>query len=250
MVSQTLLLYMAYERFFCKNLQECLFDYIFQDMEWIKDYMKEVSVIILGLCITYWGDSVVDGIYEAQDDREYKEMLMGEIEANVKEIENMKAYYRSDLELAAGLKRFLIHGCDTADAEKVKHLFNQHRMYHYWILKENVFSMIKLSATIQRIDKQLLSSLYDCYDYMDTVMDMGESYRERRFEELLRHMPEYGDRHRSAKDVFAQWEAVADDSRFSSYIIKVVPQMAGSALAICSYTEQMLKDILVVMGKE
>lgn len=88
-------------------------------MEWIKDYMKEVSVIIIGLCITYYGDSLVDGYYERKDDSEYMEMLKTELNDNIVELRKMMTYYRRDRRLAELLK--------TGDAGMAEDsLLNQH----------------------------------------------------------------------------------------------------------------------------
>lgn len=126
-------------------------------MDWIKDYLKEISVIIIGLCITYWGDSLVDRYYEKKDDREYMELLVTELKDNIRELEKMRRYYERDRALAAILRSMTEEkdrGTGERTAGGADSLINQHRYYHYWMLKDNVFSMMKGAGTFRRMEKR------------------------------------------------------------------------------------------------
>ncbi len=210
-------------------------------MEWIKDYMKEVSVIIIGLCITYYGDSLVDGYYERKDDSEYMEMLKTELNDNIVELRKMMRYYRRDRRLAELLK--------TGDAGMAEDsLLNQHRYYHYWMLKDNVFSIMKETGTFSRMEKHNVTVIYECYEYMNTALHMGEVYRERRFAELLEHMAGYSDCYNAGEmNAADEMKLIMKDKRFCGYFTRTVPPMAGSAVGICMFTETKITEVIKML---
>lgn len=220
-------------------------------MDWIKDYLKEISVIIIGLCITYCGDSLVDRYYEREDDMEYMEMLAAEMRDNIMELEKMRTYYGRDRRLAAILKEMTEGKNGNSEeriAEREDSLLNQHRYYHYWMLKDNVFSMMKGAGTFQRMDKQKAAIIYECYEYMNTALHMGEVYREKRFQELLEHMATFGYRYSSPDmTISMQLEWIAEDRRFSEYFVRTVPPMAGSAMGICVFTEKKVEEVIEIL---
>ena len=220
-------------------------------MDWIKDYLKEISVIIIGLCITYWGDSLVDRYYEKKDDREYMELLVTELKDNIRELEKMRRYYERDRNMAAILKSMTEgrgRSSEKGVAQEADSLLNQHRYYHYWMLKDNVFSMMKGAGTFQRMEKQKAAIIYECYEYMNTALHMGEVYREKRFQELLEHMAVFGYRYSSPDmTIGMQLGWIAEDRRFSEYFVRTVPPMTGSAMGICVFTEKKVEEVIEIL---
>lgn len=218
----------------------------YNSIEWIRDYLREISVIILGLCITYIGDSLVDKYYQSKEDEEYMQMLKHELNENITELRKMKLYYDRDIILAGILKTELSgNGLSEEEILASDSLINQHRYYQYWKLKDYVFSIMKETGLFGRIEKHKLTMVYECYEYMNTAMDMGRVYRDRRFNELLMHMAVHRDEYKTAAtDALAQRMIIESDSVFCDYFVRIVPPMAGSSKIICENAEQKIGELL------
>lgn len=211
-------------------------------LEWIKDYMREISVIILGLCITYYGDSLVDAYKEREEDKEAIKMVRDELLSNIRELNDMQDYYRMDIRLSDSFKASVAAGLDNVKEDSIGLFKNHHRLYHYWTLKDHAFRMVRESATMQRLDKSLLTGLFECYEYIDVVEKMGESYREKRFNELLLFFNEVSADGQGEGSVLEQWRRIDADVRFRNYIMTVMPMLSKSSLAVCGYAEGMVLE--------
>lgn len=136
-----------------------------------------------------------------------------------------------------------------ADEDSIKVFYNQHRLFYYWFLKDNAFSMIRESGTMQRMDKALLTELFECYEQLEVVKDMGLRYREERISELLLltdALPEG----KHAETTIGQWKQIAENAKFCRYLLTSLPMMAKSALSISMNAEQLIEKMLDDIDKQ
>lgn len=216
----------------------------------IKEYLRETSVIILGLCITYYGDSLVSDYMDRQEDREAMHMVQEELEYNLRELGNMQSYYRTDIQMSETLRRYLDGTLKGCIEDSITTFHNQHRLYHYWTLKDHAFKMVRESATMQRMDKEMLTHLFECYEYLDVVENMGATYREKRFEELLSFISLNLKEAPFATTTVGQWEQIRQDEKFVHYLTSLLPMLAKSTLSVSLYASELVTGTLSTVKEE
>lgn len=211
-------------------------EWVSRQMVWIKDYLREISIIIISLCITYYGDSIMDAYAEKIDDEDTMRMLYDELSANIAEYGEMKEYYENDILLSDKYRQYKQSGT-IADKDSVNKLNGQHRFFRFWTLKVNAFKIASQSATIKRVDKKLLMKIYESYEYLQVADDMGATYRNKRFDAIVGFV----NANAGADDAYSikrQWQQISGDADFEDYILVVMPALAKSTLSICLYSMQ------------
>lgn len=226
--------------------------------EWWNNYLTELSVFVISLGATYYADSLVESYMEKQEDREAVNMVRNELISNLSELESIETYYRKEILLSETLRKFLAESGDTesddatpsdVNEDSIKVFYNQHRLFYYWFLKDNAFNMIRESGTMQRMDKALLTELFECYEQLEVVKDMGLRYREERISELLLLTDALPDG-KHAETTIGQWKQIAENRKFCRYLLTSLPMMAKSALSISTNAEQLVEKILDAIDKQ
>ena len=215
---------------------------IHNHLVWLKDYLREISVIIIGLCITYYGDSLMNSYTERKEDKEAIKMVQEELASNISELNKMQKYYQADILLSESFKSGISVGLNNVKEDSIKKFKNQHRLYHYWTLKGHAFKMVCESSTMQRIDKVLLTKMFECYEYMEVVEKMGESYREKRFNELLQFFNQFPVDGQNNGTVLEQWKQINANKQFRNYIMVVLPMFSKSSLSVCKIADGIVRD--------
>lgn len=212
--------------------------------EWWNNYLTELSVFVISLGVTYYADSLVENCMQRREDREAVRMVKNELLANLTELGNIEEYYRKEILLSETLRSFLKEGqTGSVKEDSVERFHNQHRLYYYWFLKNNAFDMVRESGTMQRMDKTLLTELFECYEQLEVVKDMGIRYREERISELLLFTDALPDG-RHAETALGQWEQIGRNRRFRHYLLTPLPLMAKSALSVSLNARQLVEDVL------
>lgn len=147
--------------------------------EWWNNYLTEMSVLIISLGATYYGDSLIESYMETQEDREAMGMIRTELASNLKELKDIDDYYLKEIRFSESFTSKLKMK-KKIPADSLLEFSDQHRIYYYWFLKDNAFDMLRESGSMQRIDKALLTKLFECYEQLEVVKDMGVRYREER----------------------------------------------------------------------
>lgn len=217
--------------------------------EWWNNYLTELSVFVISLGVTYYADSLVENCMQKQEDWEAIRMVRNELLANLKELGNIEEYYRKEVLLSETLRNFLKQGqAGIVKEDSIQCFYNQHRLYYYWFLKNNAFDMVRESGTMQRMDKTLLTELFECYEQLEVVKDMGARYREERISELLLLTDALPDG-RHAETTLGQWEQIRRNKRFRHYLLTSLPVMAKSALSVNLNARQLVADMLKAVDK-
>lgn len=226
--------------------------------EWWNNYLTELSVFVINLGATYYADSLVESYMEKQEDREAVNMVRNELMSNLSELESIETYYRKEILLSETLRKFLAESGDAesddaapsdVNEDSIKLFYNQHRLFYYWFLKDNAFNMIRESGTMQRMDKALLTELFECYEQLEVVKDMGLRYREERISELLLLTDALPDG-KHAETTIGQWKQIAENGKFCRYLLTSLPMMAKSALSISTNAEQLVEKMLDAIDKQ
>ncbi len=215
--------------------------------EWWSDYLTEISVIILGLGITYYGDSLMQDYQDGQEDEEAMKMIRRELVTDLKELEQIRAYSLKEIGFSDALKQHLLEN-RPLEEDSVQTYYNQHRLCYYWFLKANAFDMLRASSSLQRIDKQLLTQLFECYDQLTVIKEIEQQYRQEKFERIAQFTDVLGvEPH--AETTLGQWRQIDRDGRFRRYLLTLLPMMAKSSLTANQVAVQLIEDTLQTLDE-
>lgn len=216
-------------------------------IDWWNDYLTEISVIIVSLGITYYGDNLMQAYQDSQDDRDAMQMICDELVANLAELKNIEEYDQKEIEFATLLRKALVEK-ESIDEDTVELYSSQYRLNYYWFLKKNAFDMVRESGTIQRLDKKLLTQLFECYDLLEVVKDMEEHYRKEKFSKYLLFLAGLPDKE-NAETTREEWEEIDRDRQFRQSLLVMLPVMAYNSLAANQHAQENIKQMLTLIDE-
>jgi len=195
---------------------------------WFKDYLTEISVVVISIAITFYGDGLIEKYNNKQEDREMMEMVKLELEANLNELTKMVSFYQKDQDMSADLSGYL-SGNETAPRDSLEKHFNRHRRYSYWFFKNNAFDIMRVSGTIQRADKDLLMLLFESYEQLEAVKKLDERYMNMKITHILGFTPSLpGGKH--GETTPEQWEQIRQHTEFRQFLCNTLPLLTGTAM--------------------
>lgn len=215
--------------------------------EWWNDYLTEISVIIISLAATYYGDSLVESYMEKLEDKEAIGMVRHELTANLAELREIEAFYRKEIAFSDELKKALLIKT-RPEEDSIRSYYNQHRLYYYWFLKDNAFSMLRESGSLSRLDKPLLMQLFECYEQIEVVKDMEKRYREEKFAHLTHYIDGLGIEP-NAESTRGQWEQIDRHPAFRQYLFTLLPMLAKSSLGINLRAQELIGNMLFTIDE-
>lgn len=213
-----------------KRLWKKIKEKFMKHSEWWNNYLTEMSVLVISLAATYYGDSLIESYMEKQEDRKATLMIRHELVSNLKELGEIEAYYLAEIKFSETLSDKVIRN-KSISPDTIRLYYNQHRLYYYWFLKNNAFDMVRESGAMQRIDKSLLTKFFECYEQLEVVRDMNVRYREERISRLAEYTTDLPEGIH-AKTVEEQWKQISSHKKFRQYLTITVPLMAKSTIAI------------------
>jgi len=212
-----------------------------QASDFVKEYIRETSVIILGLCITYYGDSLVDSYAEEKEDYEAIRMICQELEDCIGQLKTINDYYKKEGEMGSLISDNFQTDFIHLQEDSVSQYYNQLRLFHMWAYEGYAFNMLRESTIIQRIDKELLVKMFSCYDYIETLESINDDYKNRRLTELLA----YRSKVRNIEETtLGQWRQCCEDKQFFEYITQAVPLLSKIAYATGSHAIILAEETL------
>ncbi len=200
------------------RILEKLRNKIVNHADWWKDYMTEMSILVISLAATFYGENLIQGFQEAQDDNQIMTVVVNELESNIDEVSNMLEYYRSHKTFAQALKQNLIHH-ETIVADTMQRYENFHRLLYFWTLKKNALDMMKESGTMQRMEnRDLLEQVIDTYEWIAIVKGLDAQFRDDKKEHIASFISriETGE---PAVKVVEQWRQIDKDQDFKRFLI-------------------------------
>ena len=119
-------------------------------------------------------------------------------------------------------------------------------MFHIWFYEGYAFNIMRESFSMQRIDRNLLLKLFNCYDYIETVEALNTDYKDQRLEQLLKFRAKVRN---IDTTTIGQWWQCCTDIPFFEYLTQTVPLLSQISLSTCTYaitlTEQTMEMIAV-----
>lgn len=215
---------------------------------WIKEYLVEISVVVISIALTFYGDSLIEKYNNKQEDREMMELVTMELEANKKELTKLMSFYQKDFEMGNDFFHFL-KGSDTLSKDSLEKHLDQHRLFYYWFFKNNAFDILRSSGTMQRTEKALLMSLLESYEQLSVVKSLDERYMHQKSNHILNfryNLPDgkYGE------TTVEQWEQIKADAEFKQFLSNTMPLLSVSIMQATKRAIELINMTLEEIGKQ
>jgi len=225
-----------------------LVDKLKNNTGWIKDYLTEISVVVISIAITFWGDGLIENYNNKQDDKEMIEMVKQELESNIQELSDMIEHYDTDSRFGTLLSGYLFNR-EAIYPDSLDQYYNRHRTFGYWFLKKNAFDIMRVSGTVQRAEKDLLMLLFESYDQLNVAGNIDERYREQRIERLLSFNTSIpGGKH--GETTVEQWKQIEECEDFRQYLCNSMPSLARTAMRSCQRAKEIIGNTLERINEE
>lgn len=196
-----------------------------QHAGWWKDYMTEMSILVISLAATFYGESLIQDYQDAQEDHQTMGMVVNELEYNAKTLEIVEEQYAMEQQFSVVLNRALVPH-ETFSQDTLDKYLDFHYNVYYNLWKHNAFDLIKLSGTMQRVeDKNLSLQLFECYEWLDVVREMDANFREERKKQRSEFIAGLKDVVH-AETTAGQWRQVDADVPFKRYLLYSMPSAA------------------------
>lgn len=192
-------------------------EFFSKHIQWWQDYITEISVVIISIAATFYGENVISGYQEHQEDRRVMQMVLNELRENEQELESLQKRCSNDIRFSSLLHSYLEQG-DSLNLlpDTLEKYQRYHYLYPQWIFKQNAFDVIKGSGVMQRVDdKELLILIFDCYDQIALVRQMGDHFKDERFAMIMNYtsiMPT------TTLTGTLQWKQIASYPPFLNYL--------------------------------
>lgn len=217
--------------------------------DWWTDYMTEISILVISLAATFYGEHLIEDYNEAREDKQTMTLVVEELEYNEKTLTLVEEQYALEKHFATVLNSALIHHekfpPDTLDKYR-----DFHYVIYYNIWKKNAFDLIKLSGTMQRIEnKQLSLQLFVCYELLDVVKEMDAGFREerkRRRSDFLSGLKDGT----QAPTTDGQWKQIDEDRSFKRYLLYSIPSTAKTINARAREARALVAETIGMIKKE
>lgn len=140
----------------------------------VAKYLRELSIVVLGIVITFGVSSWISARNEKQDIQRYLDAVRLELDDNLLSMRNEFDYYDRAEKLAKYLRSDIPERLKMEDIAKYDDVV---RNAHFIVFKTSAFEMLKSSGMMRLIkDKGLSKSIIDCYVYMDGVKSFGNDH--------------------------------------------------------------------------
>lgn len=217
--------------------------------DWWADYMTEISILVISLAATFYGENLIESYNEAREDNQTMALVVEELEYNEKTLAIVEEQYALEKQFAAVLNRALVHH-ETFPADTLDKYKDFHYDIYYNIWKRNAFDLIKLSGTMQRIeDKQLSLQLFVCYELLDVVKEMDVNFREERKKRRSDFLAGLKDG-MHAPATAGQWKQVDEDETFKRYLLYSIPPTAKTINERAREARALVDETIGMIKKE
>jgi len=145
-------------------------------------YLREISVIVIGVAITLFANNWISIKNEKRDVALYLNALKMELEENINDIDSVVEYSQREVRYADYLKS---HDKKSLNTDTIKSYVNVFYTAQSFTFKTNAFDMFKTSGIMRLVDdKELLLSIWDTY----TSIDVLKQFLDRVYQEKYDNM--------------------------------------------------------------
>jgi hypothetical protein len=154
-------------------------------MKSIGKYLRELSVVVGGILITFGISHLVEVNNNKKDLNEYLLAVKLELQSNLKVL-NIAL---DDYKLFAGFEHYLQNNdWSNLHADSVSYYSHSFFYHPHFIPRTAAFEMFKSSGLMRLMkDKEKMQNLWYCYVYLEGAKDTNNSYNQLKDRELDKH---------------------------------------------------------------
>jgi len=146
----------------------------------IGKYLRELSIVVLGVAITLFVSYWLTNRNEKRDVALYLNAIKMEMEGNIKILDKAKKYFQADAKYGE-----YISSHNTLNEDTLEYYFEscgyQLQRNH---LNTDAFEMLKSSGAMRLMDKDLLLSIWNAYTVFGNLNDFFDRYYDRKSEHI------------------------------------------------------------------
>ncbi len=154
----------------------------------IGKYLREVSVVVIGVAITFAANDRISSRNEQKDMQRYLNAVKIELEGNLKIVDKEIAYYQQANELRDYLRthkpeEMQLDSIEKYNVDKYRKKIIQN--VHVFQYKKTAFETFKMSGAMRLLkDKALLTIIWDTYDQLEEIKQDNDDHMQRKGDEL------------------------------------------------------------------
>ena len=153
----------------------------------IVKYLREVSVVVIGVAITLSASYLITRSSEKRDMRLYMEAIKIELEENTKIINKTINYLKPTVNYSAYLRS---HNKKSLNKDSINNYLHACFYVESFIFKKNAFETFKSSGMMRLIsNKELLLAIWDMYDKLIILKQYIDEYETRRWNYMEKEIP-------------------------------------------------------------
>ena len=147
-------------------------------MKDIGKYLRELSVIIIGIAVTLITGLWINSQNNGKDIKLYLENIKMELQNNLDDINMAKEYY----DLASLYSDYLLtNKTQNLDPDTLSKYNVLIKAIPFFTYKTSAFDMLKASGMMRLIkDKSKVKSIWDCYDQLEFLKMTNDFYIQRK----------------------------------------------------------------------
>jgi len=139
-----------------------------------KKYLRELSVVVVGIAITFGISSWISYRNNKKDFNLYLNTIMLELKTNVEQIEYEINVLDESVSYTLYLSSHSKESLNSDTIQKYEHAINRHRNVKF---KRNAFEMFKSSGNMSLLsNKELLLSIWEAYDQIEDFQSEFQTY--------------------------------------------------------------------------
>lgn len=202
--------------------------------EWWTDYLTEISILVISLAATFYGEHLISDYMDAQDDKETLAIVIDELNENIKELKDMEAYYDKNIRFTSTLKQYFSTN-DSIPLDTLVAYCSYHQASYTPFLNDNALKMVNNSGIMRRMEsKQLMKQIFDCYSLIDLIKNTDAVFEQKLSEQIYDFISEM-DEKESINTVTDQWDQIKKNKKFSQFLFYPYTEMSRSRRYNCQF---------------
>lgn len=218
------------------------------------DYFKQLSVVIIGIVVTFSGSSLLERIEIRRQIRQTAQLLHAELADNLAQLDAMHDFTSQDYRI---YKTFVDHYLDRVDRippDSVWRIYTVLTHSNTFRYRKNALETMKSSVAVQEIkDREIVLDIFDCYDKLERTFGWCAGLYDRKSDAVLDFYHTL-DREAIEKlfdqnDPFEAIEAMAADKTMYNYIRNFNGQ-AISLIRNCETVREKVRSTVGMLERE
>lgn len=151
-----------------------------------RDYFRQLSVVIIGIVVTFWGSSLIERIEMRRQIRQTAQLLHAELTGNLAQLDAMYDFMSEDCRIYKTFVDRHIGRIDRIPSDSVWRFYSVLTHSTTFRYRKNALETLKNSTAVQRIrNRGIVLDLFDCYDKLEHTFGWCTGLYDRKSDAVL-----------------------------------------------------------------